>query len=87
MNARRQQKDPDAAPSRRRFIGLAAAAVAVPAAAVTVDKLATSDAHATAGKPAPKRSAPRRRVVSENSLPGDPNWRISQLGAPNAMVG
>jgi hypothetical protein len=87
VNARRQPKDPDAAPSRRRFIGLAAAAVAVPAAAVTVDKLATSDADATAGKPAPKRSAPRHRVVSENSLQGDPNWRISQLGAPNAMVG
>ncbi len=34
--------------------------------------------------PAPR---PSRRVVAENSLPGDPHWEIRHLGAANAIVG
>ena len=30
---------------------------------------------------------PRRRVVAENSLPGDPDWEIRHLGAANAIMG
>ena len=42
------------------------------------------------GRPSPagaKGSIPRRKVVSENELPGDPNWGISHLGRPEAMMG
>ena len=35
---------------------------------------------------APK-PGPRRRVVAENSLPGDPHWEIRHLGAANAIMG
>jgi hypothetical protein len=69
------------APSRRAFLGMAAAA-AVPAAVAT----ACSGSSAPQGTSAP-RSAPRRPVVSENELPGDPGWAISQVGPPEAMVG
>jgi hypothetical protein len=69
-------------PSRRRFLGLAAAAAAIPIAGCTADKAATSAAKkAAARRPSPKPA------VAENSRPGDPNWGISNLGAPNAMIG
>jgi hypothetical protein len=84
----------DSAPSRRRFIGLTAAAAAVAgAAAVAADKLAgggsaarASDA-ATSHHAAARKPAAQSRTVSENSLPGDPHWRITQQGTPAAMVG
>ena len=65
---------------------MAAAAAAVPAAVVAAVKATGS------GGPKPAAhtktaSVPKRRVVSENDLPGDPNWKISQLGAPEAMLG
>ena len=66
-------------PTRRRFLGLAAAAAAIPVAGCTTDA-AKSAAKKPAAKPSP-------RPVAENSLPGDPNWGISNLGAPNAMIG
>jgi len=69
-----------AGPSRRRFLGLAAAAAVIPVAGCTADA-ATSAKKATPKRPSPKPS------VAENSLPGDPNWGISNLGAPNGMVG
>jgi len=76
-------------PSRRRFIGLAAAAAAVPAAAIAADKLANSgSSRARGASEATERAGlPVSRVVSENSLPGDPNWGISNLGNPNDMIG
>ncbi len=87
MNDRRQPpSDPGAPTSRRRFIGLAAAAVAIPAAAVTVDKLATSNG-ATPDKAQKSKAAVSRRPVAENSLPGDPHWKITHLGKPDAMLG
>ena len=67
-------------PTRRRFLGLAAAAAVIPVAGCTADAATTS------AKKAPKRPSPKPSVA-ENSLPGDPNWGISNLGAPNAMVG
>ncbi len=77
-------------PSRRRFIELAATATAIPAAAFAVDKALTanpSDAKKVSGAVKHAASAPRRAIVSENSLPGDPNWQISNLGQPNDMLG
>jgi hypothetical protein len=71
--------------SRRRFIGLVAAAAAIPAAAVTADELAKSGAKAS-GSPR-RRRATHPRVVSENSLPGDSHWRIRHPGGRDAMLG
>ena len=86
MTARQPPSDPGAPTSRRRFIGLAAAAVAIPAAAVTVDKLATSNG-ATPDKAQKSKAAVSRRPPAENSLPGDPHWKITHLGKPDAMLG
>ena len=72
--------------SRRAFLGIAAAVAAVPAAVVA----AVEAAGPGAPKPAAHTktaAAPKHRVVAENELPGDPNWPIRQLGAPEAMVG
>jgi len=71
-------------PSRRRFIGLAAAAAAIPVAACSGEN--PGPAHAKKASDAAKRPAPKK-IVSENSLPGDPNWNITNQGAPNAMLG
>jgi len=78
---------PGSGHSRRRFIGLAAAAVAVPAAAVAVDKIVTSGSEVKASDTAERGSVPHRRPVTENSRLGDPHWRISHLGKPDAMLG
>jgi hypothetical protein len=76
--------------SRRAFLGLAAAAAAVPAAAVAAVKATESDrsrAPADAARAKTARRVSARKLVSENELPGDPNWPISHLGAPDAMMG
>ena len=72
-------------------MGRAAAAAAVPAAAVGGVKIAQSVSSANAGA-ARKVSHARTpavhpRVIAENSLPGDPHWWISKLGAPDAILG
>ena len=74
--------------SRRAFLG-GAAAVAIPGAAVAAAELAGSSGpqqgkHATA---AARHGVPQRRTVSENSLPGDPDWYITDQGAPDAILG
>jgi hypothetical protein len=61
----------------------------LPAAAIAVDKVATSNA---ATPPTPKKGGsrstpPSHRPVAENSRPGDPRWRITHLGRPEAMLG
>ncbi len=71
------------APSRRAFLGMAAAA-AVPAAVATACGPASGGTGPAAGS---RRTVPHRRVVSENLLPGDPDWGISHVGAPEAMMG
>jgi hypothetical protein len=75
--------------SRRAFLGLAAAAAAIPAAAIAVAKTTESgsDASHGAARPKPARPAVRRKTVSENELPGDPNWYPASLGAPDEMMG
>ncbi len=76
--------------SRRVFLGLAAAAAATPAVVIAAVKAAGSGGSAASGGTAHTRAArpvTRRRPVSENSLPGDPNWPISQVGPPGAMMG
>jgi hypothetical protein len=82
--------------TRRAFLGRAAAAAAVPAAVYAAVRIG-SDAgshgtgeHASAAaarKKTPARSVPAPTTRSENSKPGDPNWWIKNLGAPNAIGG
>jgi hypothetical protein len=77
-------------PSRRRFIGLAAAAAAVPVTAIAIDKAMSAPGMPDARKTSDvaKRAAPaRKRIVTENSLQGDPNWGIANLGNWNDMLG
>ena len=68
--------------SRRAFLGLAAAAAGT--AAVAACDASGPHSSAPAGA---KGSIPRRKVVSENELPGDPHWGIRHLGQPDAMIG
>jgi hypothetical protein len=67
--------------SRRRFLGLAAATAAIPIAGCTSDRSSSAAKKAAAKRPSPKVP------VAENSLPGDPNWGISNQGAWDAMMG
>jgi hypothetical protein len=69
--------------SRRAFLGLAAAAAGTAAIAPACQAAGPDDSAPAAAK----RTVPRRKVASENELPGDPNWGISHLGQPDAMVG
>jgi hypothetical protein len=92
MTHRHESPPPRRGTSRRRFIGLAAAAAAVPAAAIAADKALTAGGSGKNASDAKKlsdagRRAKSKRIVSENSLPGDPNWGISNLGAGSAMIG
>jgi hypothetical protein len=73
--------------SRRAFLGLAAAAAAGSAAVVAAVKEADAGGTRAPAHAKTPHSVAKRRVVSENQLPGDPNWNISQLGAPEAMLG
>ncbi|MGO9292912.1 MAG: N,N-dimethylformamidase beta subunit family domain-containing protein [Streptosporangiaceae bacterium] len=74
-------------PSRRAFLGTAAVGAAAAGAAAAV-KLSESGGPAQPG-PArtPGARTARRRVVAENSLPGDPHWWIRKTGAPDAIIG
>jgi hypothetical protein len=65
--------------SRRAFLGLAGTALAGASAC-------SSDVSQPAVRTTAKSSA-HRRVVAENSLPGDPNWEIRHLGASDAIMG
>ena len=73
----------EANPSRRAFLGKSAGAAGSVAAAGAV-------AGCTGGsQPASGRTQrpARRGVVAENSLPGDRQWWIKHLGAPDAVMG
>ncbi len=73
--------------SRRAFLG-GAAAVAIPGAAVAAAELAGSSSGRRQGGRTPVRhSVPHPAAVSENSLPGDPDWYITDQGAPDAIIG
>jgi hypothetical protein len=68
---------------------VAAAAAGVGAAAYGADKVLTGDPSGTKKvTDAAKRKVPQvKHVVSENSLPGDPKWQITNTGGPNDMIG
>jgi hypothetical protein len=69
--------------SRRAFIGMAVGAAAIPAATAGCELAQSS----SAPKPSTSPGPPRRRTVSENSLPGDRNWNIKHVGGPSAIMG
>jgi hypothetical protein len=78
--------------TRRAFLGLAAAAATVPAAIAAAVRAGEPGGPASAGAAAaagakPAHPAVHRRQVSENELPGDPNWYVSHVGRSGAMLG
>jgi hypothetical protein len=74
--------------TRRAFLGLGAAAAAGVGIAAGLASCSALSASAPRAAPAPARATPRRaRPVPENSLPGDRDWEIRQLGAPDAIMG
>jgi N,N-dimethylformamidase beta subunit-like, C-terminal len=70
--------------SRRVFLGLTAAGAAGLAAGCSAGATESSSPASTHAATHP---AAKHRPVSENALPGDPNWEIRHLGAPMAIVG
>jgi hypothetical protein len=70
--------------SRRVFLGLTAAGAAGVAAGCSADATPSGTRASTHGT---AHQAASHRPVSENALPGDPNWEIRHLGAPMAIVG
>ena len=80
----------DGRSTRRVFLGRAAAVAAIPAAAgagiAIYAENSRSPRPAAPPRPVRKPSAPPR-PVAENARPGDPAWNITQLGAPDAIVG
>jgi hypothetical protein len=68
---------------RRAFLGLGAAGAA--GAAVAAAKLWPASGSTAPAAAAP--SAPRRRTVPENDLPGDRHWAIRHLGTAHAIEG
>jgi hypothetical protein len=78
----------DVQTTRRAFLGLGALGIAGAAvAAARLLRSSPSPPAQHASDPATARRVAARRPVPENSLPGDPNWEIRQLGAPNAIEG
>jgi hypothetical protein len=74
-------------PTRRAFLGLAAAGAAGAAAAVTGCTDSGGGGGTSPGQPAAVKAKPRRRAVPENSLPGDPHWTIRHLGGEHEIEG
>jgi len=79
--------------TRRAFIGAAPPATPGPAPVAAAGKhtrppgdpgegAARTTRHQDHG-----RHPPRRRVIAENSLPGDPHWWLTNTGAPDAIMG
>jgi hypothetical protein len=75
--------------TRRAFLGRAAAAAAVPAAVVAAVKIGGDVAGGSATRQASDSRKPvaAPTIKSENAKPGDPNWWIRKLGAPDAIIG
>jgi len=71
--------------SRRAFIALAATAAA--AVVVAVKGASSGGTRPGGAKAVARRPVAHRRPVSENMLPGDPDWNISHLGPPQAIAG
>jgi hypothetical protein len=77
----RDGSDPAGETSRRAFLGLGVLGAVAAASGCAGNSGPPPAAHPTARNPG------RRRVVAENSRPGDPHWEIRHLGAANAIVG
>jgi hypothetical protein len=77
----RDGSSPQAGTSRRAFLGAGAFGLAAAAAGCS------SAAAGSAATSATPRASAGRRLVSENSLPGDPHWEIRHLGAADAITG
>ena len=80
--------------TRRAFLGGAAATGATVAAVKLTGSPGAAGAGAARAGPAAETSrqrqgphSTRRRVIAENSLPGDPHWWLSSTGAPDAIMG
>jgi hypothetical protein len=73
----------DGDPSRRIFLRRAATAAALAAAPA----VAAGCDQSGSGRPRAAGRLAASRPVAENSLPGDPDWQISNLGAPDAIMG
>jgi hypothetical protein len=75
--------------SRRAFLGLAAAGATAAAGTAAATKLlggSPPPAASAAGTP-PGTKAAHRTTPGENSLPGDPHWRIRHQGEPHEIEG
>jgi hypothetical protein len=73
--------------TRRTFLGLAAAGVAGSAAAAASLWPGSRPAAKHAAAPRRPEPAATRRAVPENSLPGDPDWKLHHLGAEHEIEG
>lgn len=71
--------------SRRAFLGLAAASAAGVAGAAVASELTGAGSPARRQQPGVK--AAHRTSPGENSLPGDPHWRIRHQGEPREIEG
>jgi hypothetical protein len=86
--------EPMATVGRRAFLGLGAvgmAATGMAAAGMAAAGMAVAACDSATPRPAaqatPAGSKRVGAVPAENSLPGDPNWEIRQLGAADAVMG
>jgi hypothetical protein len=77
----RDGSSPQGGTSRRAFLGLGAAGALAAASGCSTNNSVPPAASAT------PRASTGRRLVSENSRPGDPHWEIRHLGAANAIMG
>jgi hypothetical protein len=75
----------DGSHTRRVFLRRAASAAAI--AAVPGAVVAACDGAGAAKPTAAAKRAAAVRQVPENSLPGDPDWWITKLGAPDEVMG
>ena len=67
----------------RTFLGTAAAAAAVPSAVAA----AVRSRRPRGTTPQPSSPPRRNRTVAENNLPGERDWWMRNLGAPDAVKG
>jgi hypothetical protein len=76
-----------AEPTRRAFLGLAAAGAAGAAAGVTGCTNSGGGSASSQPPAAAVKVKPARRAVPENSLPGDPHWTVRHLGGEHEIEG
>src|SRR3984885_1243790 len=77
---------PQGGASRRAFLGLGAFGIAAAAAGCS----SGGDSRPAANGATPRastRASSRPRLLSENSRPSEPHWKIRPLGAANAIMG